>query len=128
MKAVLLLFCVSYLTLSACSSKLEPLPENVWSEGCAQFSRYQGSYKLLGLCCTSIIFPEIKLDKNKAFSVRATYSTFNGAGTTDLPLTVDGQLSDDGNTLTLKYSVNSVLTVNTLKLGRAIVSCDCGCF
>jgi hypothetical protein len=127
MKAILLLTCISCLVFSGCSSKMELLPADTWSEGCAEFTPSQGAYRLVGLCCTSITFPEIKLDKGRAFSVKATYYTFNGAGIINFPLTVNGQLSNDGSTLTLKYSINSTLTVHTLKLGRATVSCDCGC-
>ena len=126
MKLALLLLFVSCVLWSGCSPK-DLLPNNTWSQGCAEFAPYQGTYRLSGLCCTNIVFPQISLDKNQSFSVKATYYTFNGAGTINFPLVVDGKLSPDRKILALSYSINSALTIHTLKLGRPIVSCDCGC-
>lgn len=133
MKAALLLCFLICVFYSGCSFKesspsfREPLPTDTWSQGCAEFALYQGTYRLSGLCCTSITFPQISTDKNRSFAVKATYYTFNGADIINFPLVVDGRLSPDGTTLTLSYSINSTLTTHTLKSGKAIVSCDCGC-
>jgi hypothetical protein len=127
MKTVSLLIFIACAFGFGCSSKTEPLPTDTWSQGCIELAPYQGTYKLSGLCCTSINFPQLRLDKNRAFSVKGTYYTFNGAGIINFPLVVNGQLSPDASTLSLSYSINSTLTTHTLKPGDAIVSCDCSC-
>ena len=130
-KTALLLFCINWVVFSGCSSKTEPrtepLPSLTWAQGCVELAPDQGTYRLTGLCCTSISFPSINLNKNRTFSVTATYFTFNGAGFINFPVVVNGDLSPDESTLILNYSINSTLTSHTLKLGQPKVSCDCGC-
>jgi len=49
-------------------------------------------YRLSGLCCTSITFPQIRMGKNQSFTVDATYYTFNGAVISNVPVVVVGGL------------------------------------
>ncbi|QDK81582.1 hypothetical protein EXU85_24410 [Spirosoma sp. KCTC 42546] len=89
--------------------------------------RGQGAYRLTGLCCEYIILPEIKLDNNRAFSTQGTYFTFTGAGFASIPITISGQVSLNGNLLTIRYSVNSTLATYSLRPGKATMAYLCGC-
>ncbi|GAB4016266.1 hypothetical protein [Spirosoma koreense] len=127
MRTVLRLLCIIWALAFSCSPKSDPLPADRWAEGCIQLAPYEGAYRLSGMCCSYVSIPEIKLDPNRTFVSKGTFSTFTGAGFADFPATVSGQLSADGTTLTISYYVNSFQTTYTLRAGQAAVACLCGC-
>lgn len=113
--------------LTGCHTK-DPLPADTWSETCIQLSPVQGGYKLSGLCCAYLTLPVIKVSKGGKFTVDATYFTFTGAGFAPVPTVVNGELSGDGNQLTLSYTVNQQTEKHVLKPGAATATCDlCYC-
>lgn len=129
-KSVSLFVLTVWALVVSCRSSddsIGPLPHQVWSADCVQLSPRQNGYRIDGICCTYILLPAIALNRNRRFSVDADYHTFNGAGFIKFPTVLTGQLSGDGQTLTISYSVNSVLTTHTLKPGRAPATCFCGC-
>ena len=126
MKTISFLLFANYVFLSTCSFG-QLLPTDTWSQDCVELAPYQGTYKLSGLCCTSITLPQIDLDKTRFFLIIAMYYTFNGAGIINFPIAVNGELSLDRKTLILNYSINSILYTHILKPGKATTSCDCVC-
>ncbi len=127
MRAIELLFLLGWFVLLSCSPKTEPLPVDSWVGGCIELAPYEGAYRLTGICCEYIVLPEIKLDNNRSFAVKGTYFTFTGAGFANIPILIRGQLAPDGSTLTISYSVNSVLATYTLRPGKATAVCFCAC-
>ncbi|WP_461068703.1 hypothetical protein [Spirosoma horti] len=100
---------------------------DTWSQGSIQLAPDPQGFRLSGLCCAYVILPKIELSKKKQFSVKADFFTFNGAGFASVPAIVKGELSNDGNTLTISYSMNSVVTTYALRPGPATVASTCGC-
>lgn len=115
-----------WLILLSCNPK-DPLPTNTWSQGCAQLTPDSQGYRLSGMCCAYLTLPQLELNKNRQFSVKANLFTFTGAGFASVPITVNGELSSDESTLTISYSTNSMTTTYQLRPGIAKIACDCGC-
>ncbi|CCH54001.1 hypothetical protein BN8_03138 [Fibrisoma limi BUZ 3] len=126
-KPVALLLIVYCAFIVGCSSRTEVLPADTWSEGCVELAPYQNGYRLNGMCCSYILMPTLRIDRNQTFTVKASYYTFNGAGFIDIPTNVRGELSPNRRTLTLRYTVNGSTTTHTLEPGRARMYCLCGC-
>lgn len=122
-----LLLLVVATALTACTSKNEVLPAQIWSENCAQLTPEQSGYRLSGECCEYVMLPELKINKKGAFSVEGTYHSFIGAGYNTIPIRAVGQVAEDKSTLTLRYTVNSVSKTYTFKPGAATKQCQCYC-
>lgn len=105
----------------------DPLPANTWSVSCAQLAPDSVGFRLTGICCAYVVFPEIKLNQRRQFSVNADYYSFNGAGFSRIPITASGELASDDNKLTLNYSMGSAVTTYHLRPGKATLICDCAC-
>ncbi|WP_147368023.1 hypothetical protein [Fibrisoma montanum] len=127
MKPIVLFLLACCTFAVGCSSQTEVLPTDTWSDGCVELAPYQNGYRLNGICCSYILMPSLRIDRNQTFAVKASYYTFNGAGFIDMPADVRGELSPDGRTLTLRYTVNGSTTTHTLEPGSARMACLCGC-
>ncbi len=124
------IFCIglAFFTLSSCANKeKDPLPAVIWSYNCVELAPFEGAYRLTGICCEYALLPSLSLDENKSFKVKGSYHSFTGAGFSNVPIEIIGDLSSDNSTLTLKYSVNSQESVFELKPGKAKMLCQCGC-
>jgi hypothetical protein len=115
------------IILSSCNSKTDVLPTEIWSAGCVELAPNQGEYRLSGMCCAYVLFPELKLTRKGSFKVNGTYHAYTGAGYSSIPIEIDGTLSSNRETLTLRYSVNSDPKIHQLQPGPALVSCYCAC-
>ncbi|WP_381528686.1 hypothetical protein [Spirosoma soli] len=122
-----ILLGILWVCLLSCQPKEEPLPVSVWSQACVELAPYQQGYRLSGICCEYIILPQLRLDRNKQFSVKAEYFTFTGAGFAGRPISVNGNLSANGQVLTISYSTGATVTTHELKPGAATAFCYCGC-
>lgn len=121
------------LATLACSPKdsLSPngqLPVDTWAVGAAQLSPDPDGFRLTGLCCAYLIIPQIALDQNRQFTIKASYHAYTGAGYSSIPATASGQLSTDGMILTLTYSVGSDVRTLQMRPGSATIAIDCACF
>lgn len=115
------------IALTACRSKNEVLPSQIWSENCVELTPEQDGYRLSGECCEYAVLPALKINKKGAFSVEGTHHSFIGAGYNTIPIRVRGQVAEDKSTLTLRYSVNTLSKTYTFKPGPATIKCDCYC-
>lgn len=127
MKNLLALILLSAVLLMGCQSKSDVLPTDVWSQGCAQLAPNKGGYLLSGICCTYVLFPLIKLTHTGSFAVDGSYHSFTGAGVSDVPTRIMGQVAPDRSTLTLQYTVNGAVSTFILRPGYATSFCYCGC-
>ena len=127
MKRLYLILLAIILCLNSCKSKNEISPEEVWSSGCGTFAAYQNGYKLSGLCCAYITIPKLRLYKKKSFSTDAEFYAYTGAGFSSQPIKISGNLSKDGKTLILHYTVNGTASSMELISGAAKMICDCYC-
>lgn len=122
---------VLWVTLLSCNPKdslpMNPLPVDTWSKGCVQLVPDPRGFRLRGMCCEYIILPQLKLDRNQQFSVKAKYFTSTGAGFASQLITVNGKLSGDRQTLTLSYSTGGTVTTHELIPGAPTPYCLCGC-
>lgn len=109
------------------SRAVDPLPTNIWSMGSVQLAPNPRGFRLDGLCCAYMLIPQIKLDGQRRFEAKADYYSFNGAGYVAIPTTATGELSADGNILTLRYQIGSGLNTHRLQVGAATISALCGC-
>lgn len=126
-KSSSLLFFVLWISLASCNPK-DPLPMDTWSQGSVQLAPDPQGFRLSGLCCAYVILPKIELNKKKQFSVKADFFTFTGASFASVPAIVKGELSNDGNTLMISYTTNSIVTTYELRPGAATAGSTCGCF
>ena len=127
MKSRLLFFSTLVAVSMGCQGTSEVLPTDIWSEGCIELAPYQGDYRLAGMCCEYLLLPTLELTKSKSFAVKGSYHSFTGAGFSNVPIQVRGQLSPDGTELTIGYSLNASPVTHKLTAGRAKLACQCGC-
>lgn len=125
-KSSSILLFILWVSLLSCSPK-DPLPIDTWSKGCIQLAPDPQGFRLSGMCCEYIILPQLKLDKNQRFSLKAEYFTFTGAGFANQPIIVNGGLSGDGQKLTISYPTGTTVTTHELRPGAATMYCLCGC-
>lgn len=96
---------VSLFILVSCKSE-NVLPD-FWTQygTCATFEVKGEEIIHRGRCCEYVTIPKFKLTQNTSFSVAASYSyyTQSGKAETNLPITVNGKLSKDGQELTINY-------------------------
>lgn len=116
-----------WMLVAGCKPPADPLPTQIWSAGCAQLAPDRGGYRLSGLCCAYVRLPVLGLDRNRSFLVKATYYRSTDAGYVVRPIGVTGNLAADGQTLTVTYSVDSVVTTHRFKPGNATMFCYCVC-
>ncbi|GAB3889276.1 hypothetical protein GCM10028825_23610 [Spirosoma agri] len=110
-----------------CRTTVDVLPTDTWSEGCIALTPYQGAYRLSGMCCEYLLLPALELTKSKLFVVRGSYHSFTGAGFSNVPIQVKGQLSADEKELVIAYSLNSTPVTHRLAPGPAKTACTCFC-
>lgn len=127
MRNIALYIWIAIFALSSCKSK-NPLPTETWSSGCVELAPFEGAYRLTGVCCEFVLLPIIKINEERAFKVKGSYHSFTGAGFSNIPIEISGDLSPDNKTLTLRYSVNTQENQFVLKPGKAIIMCDCVCY
>lgn len=125
-KLTAIVLVVLWVSLLSCNSN-DPLPLDTWSQGCIQLAPDPQGFRLTGVCCEYIILPQLRLDRNQRFSVKADYFTFTGAGFAGRPIIVNGELSGDGQTLTISYPTGTAVTTYELRPGAATIYCLCGC-
>jgi hypothetical protein len=127
MKQNLLFLIIITVMMIECRSNTDVLPTGVWSAGCVELAPYQGSYRLSGMCCAYLLIPKIELNQARSFTVTGSYHAFTGAGFSNVPILITGQLSSNGNELTIGYSLNSSPVTYRLTSGPAKLACFCGC-
>ncbi len=127
MKTRLVILLLLMTLVLGCKSGTDVLPSEIWSSGCVQLAPYQGGYQLTGICCTYVLLPPLKLTRQGSFTVAGSYHSFTGAGFSNVPISITGNLSSDKTTLTVRYSTGTVPEVYILKPGPATVICSCGC-
>ena len=117
---------ILWVSLLSCSPK-DPLPIDIWSKGCIQLAPDSVGFRLSGMCCAYLILPPLSFDSNHQFSLKGEYFAFTGAGYASQSIRVNGELSPDGQTLTISYLTGTALTTHQLKPGAATMFCFCGC-
>ena len=129
MKNIAILLCFVSLAMTGCKPQTDVLPQGIWSEGCAQLSPDTAGYRLSGMCCTYVLFPNKLISANGALTVKGSTHSFTGAGFSNDPIDITIQKTVDG-ALVLSYPLPSVAapTVFQLTPGPAIVACDCFCY
>lgn len=127
MKKLLLFLWLLTIFLSSCKPKTDPLPAGIWSSGCIELAPFEGAYRLNGMCCEYVLLPAIKTNKERSFKVKGSFHSFTGAGFSNIPIEISGDLSPDSETLTLRYSVNGRSDLFVLKPGKAEKECQCFC-
>lgn len=126
MKKRLFFLWLPAVTLSSCKSK-DPLPAEIWSLGCVELAPFEGAFRLTGLCCEYVLLPAIKINKERSFKVKGSYHSFTGAGFSNIPVEVSGDLSPNSKVLILRYSVNAQSSLFVLKPGKAEKKRQCFC-
>ncbi len=127
MKNLSLFLWLPFILFSGCKSQ-DPLPAEVWSSDCVELAPFEGAYRLTGVCCEYVLLPAIETNKKRSFKVKGSYHSFTGAGYTDIPIEIMGNLAPNDTTLTLRYSVNSQESVFVLNPGKAEMKCQCFCY
>ncbi|GHB58947.1 hypothetical protein [Persicitalea jodogahamensis] len=127
MKKLPFFLCSLCILILGCKSK-DPLPAEVWSSDCVELAPFEGAYRLTGVCCEYVLLPAIETNKKRTFKVKGSYHSFTGAGYTDIPIEITGNLAPNDTTLTLKYAVNSQENVFVLNPGSAEMKCQCFCY
>ncbi|MDQ6478241.1 hypothetical protein [Dyadobacter sp. LHD-138] len=130
MKKLLSLFILATF-LTSCGSKKEVSPASarieIWSAGCASFGKVAGGYAISGMCCERVEMPFFALKNGASFSARGKYFASREGKSKELPITITGNLSADAQTLTLNYAVDNVPKSFTMKIGKPVMACYCGC-
>lgn len=116
------------------SCKSENVLPAFWTQNgtCATFDKDGEEFVHNGRCCEYVKIPKFKLTKNTSFSVAGSYSyyTQSGKSETNLPITVSGKLSKDGQELTLTYTApaDSSLMNYSFRNNEDPAVCDCSCY
>jgi len=123
----LYLFLILIPALAGCKSDKDFSPAEIWSEGCVTFKSDEDGYKLSGMCCEYVVISKMKLKKDNSFSTSGRYFTYTGAGYQEIPVNIQGKLSDDRGSLDLSYQFDGTKKSFALKAGGATAACLCGC-
>lgn len=115
------------MLLSGCKQDHDISPSEEWSAGCVTFAADGQNYRLSGMCCAYVIVSKIKLKGNSTFSSAAKYYTYTGAGYERSPVTLEGKLSDNRDTLQLSYTLLGKTNTFVLKAGKTTMACLCAC-
>lgn len=126
---ILLLILTSFLL--SCGSKKGVSPTSarseIWSSGCPFFGKVPGGYAISGMCCERIEMPFFGLKNGTSFSVKGKYFASREGKSREIPITITGNLSSDAQTLTLNYAIDNVPKSFTMKIGKPVMACYCGC-
>lgn len=128
-KLLPLLILVTFLI--TCRSKKEISPASarteIWSAGCPSFGKVADGYAISGMCCERVEMPFFPLKNGTSFSVKGKYFASREGKSRELPIKITGNLSADAQTLTLNYTVDNVPKSFTMKIGKPVIFCYCGC-
>ncbi len=128
MKRITLLSLLAFTLLIGCKSDDKVSPETKWSAACSSFFKDGDNY-IYGTCCYRIVMPGISLKKNQNFSTTGVMYRGDGLGNyAQSPIDVNGNLSRDGQILTLNYVYNSKSFSEKLSTKESSLVCDCACF
>jgi hypothetical protein len=122
-------FFVLLLLFTSCRSN-SIVPE-FWqsSTDCANLVVKGKGYLFEGRCGERIEIPKLKLKRSKSFSVLGSYFyyTQSGKSGSNLPVTLSGRVSDDGQKLDLNYTApaDSILVTYSLITQEVRSVCDC---
>ncbi|MBE9462930.1 hypothetical protein ACFP1I_14985 [Dyadobacter subterraneus] len=131
MKIFTRLFLFLIIIISCKSDFVIPV---FWTQNgtCATFEIKGEEMIHRGRCCEYVNIPKFKLTKNTSFSVAGsyTYYTQSGKAETNLPITVNGKLSKDGQELTINYTAlaDSSPVNYTFHHEEHPAVCDCNCY
>jgi hypothetical protein len=127
MKKIFALVLMFVTLLSGCKSKDEIVPTEIWNEGCGELAILNDEYRLSGLCCEYVTFPKTTFKKGHTRIVSGTYHTFTGAGFSHVPVPITLKVAEDGNQLTMSFTILTLTKTYNLVPGGAKMICDCFC-
>lgn len=135
MKNLVILLVAVILCANSCKSDSQTVQElalpTFWYDGCSNFVENESGYKHEGRCCEWVSIPKFDLKRNQKFTVEGKYNRYTQYSKEDVfdrPITISGQLSQDGKTLELDYEVDAEHMHYEMKTDDALALCNCICY